>query len=584
MAARFCHAHVVPVLRFSVSPDGTRWALISERMRHGDLKRYLVDHGRDLGALERLNILLGAAKGLAYLHTGADHLTAVNTARGAGAAASFGGAGWPAGAGAVPYAPVDPVAHRDITSSNVVLDDHNVARLLDLGTSKVLVGRGAYTQAETRTNFTVSTPGYRAPEVDTGRVSLKTDIFGFGVIMLEMLTGRPPVVDDRGEKMDLHRVYRRKMRDTAVTTAMADTVWPEGVATSLHRLALLCTEDHQADRPTSRRIVAELLAMKGDLERAERGDVLQPLSEEHREDMLQSLLYFCADAQVAMGALIAGDGGTGHRDVLQRECVLCSTQWFESEMLSCLANHVVCRECLAAHASSVVNSVDRMKASGFVFRCPHDGCDVPLPLDAMSRVLSDVQQNEVHRGVIAMAAAALDALALSDVEQERLRAVGVAHERAAQEFQELTVLGLDGVKAVLKRSQATARQIRLRRNTEVLYHQTHRGAADLILGSGRFMPGSHGLAGGGIYFAASPEDTVGKAQSTGVMFKCRVQLGNVLQLTSDGDRTMNTKKLLAGGHDSVKIGRTRPEWVVYVHSQVEIVDSYDCDQRTGARL
>ncbi|EDQ91212.1 uncharacterized protein MONBRDRAFT_31459 [Monosiga brevicollis MX1] len=107
---------------------------------------------------------------------------------------------------------------------------------------------------------------------------------------------------------------------------------------------------------------------------------------------------------------------------------------------------------------------------------------------------------------------------------------------------------------------------------KTLYHQTSRDVAELIKKTQEMKPGQVGLAGGGIYFALSPEDTHGKAQHLGPILECTVYLGNTKQLGPSGDPSLDFQKLQndpEGPYDSVLILRDRPEYVVYMSDQVE---------------
>jgi len=104
-----------------------------------------------------------------------------------------------------------------------------------------------------------------------------------------------------------------------------------------------------------------------------------------------------------------------------------------------------------------------------------------------------------------------------------------------------------------------------------LYHQTDPIAADVIQSSGRMLRGRNGLAGGGIYFAVTPEETNGKAQRHGCIIACEVRLGKVLTLGPSGNRDITHYKLKKMGYDSVKILRPGGiEHVVYSYEQVRI--------------
>ena len=84
-------------------------------------------------------------------------------------------------------------------------------------------------------------------------------------------------------------------------------------------------------------------------------------------------------------------------------------------------------------------------------------------------------------------------------------------------------------------------------------------------------PGSVGLAGGGIYFATTPELTGHKAHKKGVILEATVALGKILTLDAAGDRTMTLQKLKSMGYGSVCIARavsSGHEYVVYDPGQV----------------
>lgn len=116
-----------------------------------------------------------------------------------------------------------------------------------------------------------------------------------------------------------------------------------------------------------------------------------------------------------------------------------------------------------------------------------------------------------------------------------------------------------------------------------LYHQTDTDVAGIILSTQEMKPGSKGLAGGGIYFATTPELTGHKAEGVlgrarrggegveGVVLKAYVRLGRILTLEGKGDTKMTPEKLKAEGYDSVCIARkvsSGQEYVVYDPAQV----------------
>ncbi|KAL5981663.1 hypothetical protein ACLOJK_015726 [Asimina triloba] len=130
--------------------------LVYEYVNNGNLEQWL--HGCQHGYLTwkaRLKVLIGTAKALAYLHEA-----------------------------------IEPkVVHRDIKSSNILIDDDFNAKVSDFGLAKLL-GAGK-THITTRV---MGTFGYVAPEyANTGLLNEKSDIYSFGVLLLEAITGRDPV-------------------------------------------------------------------------------------------------------------------------------------------------------------------------------------------------------------------------------------------------------------------------------------------------------------------------------------------------------------------------------------------------------
>src|SRR5262249_40237033 len=108
---------------------------------------------------------------------------------------------------AVAFAHSRGVIHRDLKGGNVILGDFGEVLLLDWGLAKVLGRAGDDTDAATpsvapsgdggatQAGQLVGTPSYMAPEQAEGRLDLvdvRTDVFGLGAILYEVLTGRPP--------------------------------------------------------------------------------------------------------------------------------------------------------------------------------------------------------------------------------------------------------------------------------------------------------------------------------------------------------------------------------------------------------
>ncbi|KAK2364916.1 Protein kinase superfamily protein [Trifolium repens] len=150
------HKNLVRLLGFCV--EGTHRILVYEYVNNGNLEQWLHGAMRHHGYLTweaRIKILLGTAKALAYLHEA-----------------------------------IEPkVVHRDIKSSNILIDDDFNAKVSDFGLAKLLGAGKSHV-----TTRVMGTFGYVAPEyANTGLLNEKSDVYSFGVLLLEGITGRDPV-------------------------------------------------------------------------------------------------------------------------------------------------------------------------------------------------------------------------------------------------------------------------------------------------------------------------------------------------------------------------------------------------------
>ncbi|KAJ7559545.1 hypothetical protein O6H91_04G090300 [Diphasiastrum complanatum] len=168
------HRHLVALLGYCI--DGHEKLLVYEYLSNGTLAQHLFEYIRlgwkPLDWKRRLSIALDVARGLEYLHGLAQE--------------SF--------------------IHRDLKPSNILLDDDSRAKVSDFGLVK-LAPEGKYS-VETKL---AGTFGYLAPEYAvTGRVTTKADVFSFGVVMMELISGRRALDETQSEE-NLHLVawFRR---------------------------------------------------------------------------------------------------------------------------------------------------------------------------------------------------------------------------------------------------------------------------------------------------------------------------------------------------------------------------------------
>ncbi|CAA3000185.1 LRR receptor-like serine threonine- kinase FEI 2 [Olea europaea subsp. europaea] len=146
------HRYLVNLRGYCNSP--TSKLLIYDFLSGGSLDEALHEKGEQLDWDARLNIIIGAAKGLAYLHHDCS----------------------------------PRVIHRDIKSSNILLDGNFDARVSDFGLAKLLKDEESHI-----TTIVAGTFGYLAPEyMQSGRATEKTDVYSFGVLVLEIVSGSRP--------------------------------------------------------------------------------------------------------------------------------------------------------------------------------------------------------------------------------------------------------------------------------------------------------------------------------------------------------------------------------------------------------
>ncbi|KAI4298469.1 hypothetical protein L6164_032023 [Bauhinia variegata] len=161
LLARLHHRHLVSLKGFCIKKHER--ILMYEYMDNGSLKDHLHSPGKTpLSWRTRIQIAIDVANALEYLHFYCD----------------------------------PPLCHRDIKSSNILLDENFVAKVADFGLALASTnGSICFEPANTDIR---GTPGYMDPEyVVTQELAEKSDIYSFGVVLLEIVTGRRAIQDDR---------------------------------------------------------------------------------------------------------------------------------------------------------------------------------------------------------------------------------------------------------------------------------------------------------------------------------------------------------------------------------------------------
>uniref|UniRef100_A0A0D3EVA8 Protein kinase domain-containing protein n=1 Tax=Oryza barthii TaxID=65489 RepID=A0A0D3EVA8_9ORYZ len=149
-----------------------------------------------------------------------------------------------------------PIVHRDVKTANILLDENLVATIADFGLSR------SYTPAHTHiSTVAAGTVGYLDPEYHvTFQLTVKADVYSFGIVLLEIITGQPSVLVDP-EPVHLPNWVRQKIAKGSIHDAVDSTLMHQYDATSVQsviELAMSCVESTSIDRPSMTDIVIKL--------------------------------------------------------------------------------------------------------------------------------------------------------------------------------------------------------------------------------------------------------------------------------------------------------------------------------------
>ncbi|XP_006657852.2 nodulation receptor kinase-like [Oryza brachyantha] len=220
------HENLVPLIGYCCEKD--QQILVYPFMSNGSLQDRLYGEASKRKVLDwptRLSVCIGAARGLAHLHSFAGRC----------------------------------IIHRDVKSSNILLDHSMCGKVADFGFSK-------YAPQEGDSNASIEvrgTAGYLDPEYySTQSLSTKSDVFSFGVVLLEIVTGREPLdvqrPRDEWSLVEWAKPYIREYRIEEIVDPGIKGQYCSEAMWRVLEVASVCTEPFSTFRPSMEDVVREL--------------------------------------------------------------------------------------------------------------------------------------------------------------------------------------------------------------------------------------------------------------------------------------------------------------------------------------
>ncbi|KAI3447623.1 hypothetical protein Pfo_004288 [Paulownia fortunei] len=225
LLSRMHHRNLVQFLGYC-QEDG-KSILVYEFMHNGTLKEHLygpLTHERGISWIKRLEIAEDAAKGIEYLHTGC----------------------------------VPSIIHRDLKTSNILLDKNMKAKVSDFGLSKLSVDGASHVSSVVR-----GTVGYLDPEYYISQqLTERSDVYSFGVILLELISGQEAISNEsfgincrnivQWAKLHIENGDIQGIIDPALHGYDIQSMW------KIAEKALMCVQPHGSLRPPISEVIKEI--------------------------------------------------------------------------------------------------------------------------------------------------------------------------------------------------------------------------------------------------------------------------------------------------------------------------------------
>nr|XP_004931243.1 interleukin-1 receptor-associated kinase 4 [Bombyx mori] len=212
------HKNIVPIFGYSI--DGPTPCIVCKYIDGGSLMEKIA--AKVLNENQRLEIISGTAEGLKYVHNTVKPIE-VN-------------------------GDVSPITtfyiHGDVKSANILLTKDCKPMLCDFGLAKQL-------ESTRVTSMMMGTSAYMPPEAIKGTLTKKTDVYSFGIVLLELLTGLKPIVVDSNGNLNIKDYVEQVMNENKDITQLLDMVverWTR--AQGIYELAKRCLSDNRDNRPS----------------------------------------------------------------------------------------------------------------------------------------------------------------------------------------------------------------------------------------------------------------------------------------------------------------------------------------------
>lgn len=242
MLARIEHLNLVKLI--GICEQDKEHILVTEYVTNGTLREHLDgQRGIFLDLSTRLDIAIDVSHALTYLHLYADQ----------------------------------PIIHRDVKSSNILLAENFRAKVADFGFSRIGPSEANETHISTQVK---GTAGYLDPDyLKTYQLTQKSDVYSFGILLVEILTGRRPIEfkKDIEERITIRWAFTKFNQGRATEILDVHLVRVPGidtVAEKLFELAFQCSAPLKSDRPTMKQAGEQLWAIRKSYQALKSGDNL----------------------------------------------------------------------------------------------------------------------------------------------------------------------------------------------------------------------------------------------------------------------------------------------------------------------